>query len=734
MQEDPVRAPDVRDAVKLIAKQRKSHALDTHDWNFGSRQSSLTLNDAYLRLGVAPEVGDDTVEVAFSSNDNRETIFLKEALHVIAKSRGSNRLADFLERVAPSTFIKEDIRTAAEWPVGLANLGATCYLNSMLQAWFSIKPLRELVLDWEQFAKPLDAATIAKHTVGQRKIERWEVEEGQKFLKEWKDLFVDMIETPDREVKPRVELVMATLAPKDPTARQEADAAAVQAVKRRQSSVHSPMLTKADLNPIKVDEPVVEEDAESVSSTKVLPDPVERAGSEDTLVDGVAAEPGPADQPNQTDEISSSTIPGPALKADPTNADAVTEEPATSIEEVETAPERPPPPPPRPQKAEIDKEKLSLYMGQQDVSETIGSGLFRFSCAIKSQDESQQEQQDQVKDLFWGMEVITRESRANAVPNKDLPVPFNVIRVRPAPTLEEALNAEFGVDTVEESDIVMHKEITAIPPVLHIEIIRAQVTHKDETDVVLPLELYMDRYLDTASESFKQASKAASLAAIEKHKMVTRRTTLGPTEDKHGMDGTNLLSTTLSYLEGLGDSNMEWLESLKRQAEMEKMEAAALTSTLIEDLESQERLAKEKVTPHETKDKKYLLHSVFIHRGVNNSGHYWVYIRDFQQNVWRKYNDGYVDLVTDPSLREVLHTTGLLSDSRKNTPYLMTYVEATKVEELVEPLHRQIPAAVSGAEDVQMSGVDGADDSVKVLEGQAPPPPNSHAEHQNVDW
>ena len=50
----------------------------------------------------------------------------------------------------------------------------------------------------------------------------------------------------------------------------------------------------------------------------------------------------------------------------------------------------------------------------------------------------------------------------------------------------------------------------------------------------------------------------------------------------------------------------------------------------------------------------YDLHSVVIHDGSAQQGHFYSYIYDFNQNVWRKYNDIHVKTVSE---EEVLKDT-----------------------------------------------------------------------------
>ena len=81
----------------------------------------------------------------------------------------------------------------------------------------------------------------------------------------------------------------------------------------------------------------------------------------------------------------------------------------------------------------------------------------------------------------------------------------------------------------------------------------------------------------------------------------------------------------------------------------------------------------------------YRLHSVFIHRGQVSAGHYWIFIYDFANSIWRKYNDGYVNEVLDTS---VIYEPE--SSARPATPYFLVYVRDDIKSELVEAVCRDV--------------------------------------------
>lgn len=85
------------------------------------------------------------------------------------------------------------------------------------------------------------------------------------------------------------------------------------------------------------------------------------------------------------------------------------------------------------------------------------------------------------------------------------------------------------------------------------------------------------------------------------------------------------------------------------------------------------------------RDIRYHLHSVFIHRGGTSSGHYWVYIYDFKQDCWRKYNDGYVTEVLDP--KEEVYAKDSL-ETRPATPYFLVYIKNELEEQLADAICR----------------------------------------------
>jgi ubiquitin carboxyl-terminal hydrolase 25/28 len=81
------------------------------------------------------------------------------------------------------------------------------------------------------------------------------------------------------------------------------------------------------------------------------------------------------------------------------------------------------------------------------------------------------------------------------------------------------------------------------------------------------------------------------------------------------------------------------------------------------------------------KNHGYRVHSVFIHRGQATFGHYWIYINDIKNRVFRKYNDEYI---TEVQYSEVFDT----NDENTATPYFVVFVREDLANDYVDALVR----------------------------------------------
>lgn len=168
-----------RRAVQLLAEERKSEALN-HFLKTGEMTAGeMDVADAYRLLQIPDRTVDEgaimaaytiCVDEAPAQAEN-----YNQALRIIAKDKNSPLLSNMVSGSAT----KPD-RNLAEWPVGLQNIGNTCYLNSLLQFYFSIRPYRDMVLDFENFKMDINEDILSQKQVGSRKVSQKEVERSQR--------------------------------------------------------------------------------------------------------------------------------------------------------------------------------------------------------------------------------------------------------------------------------------------------------------------------------------------------------------------------------------------------------------------------------------------------------------------------------------------------------------------------------------------------------------------------
>lgn len=162
-------------ALKLIAESRNSPVLNHFLLTGETPAGEMDVSDAYRLLQLPDGTADDGVITAgytICVDDNPgEADKYNQALVIIANHINSASLK------AMAGISTEPERNMRDWPVGLQNIGNTCYLNSLLQFYFSVRPFREMVLDFERFQMDLnDEESLVKKQVGSRKVTKKEIE------------------------------------------------------------------------------------------------------------------------------------------------------------------------------------------------------------------------------------------------------------------------------------------------------------------------------------------------------------------------------------------------------------------------------------------------------------------------------------------------------------------------------------------------------------------------------
>lgn len=182
-------------AVQIIADSRNSEGLSHFIKTGEAVLGEMDIGDAYRMLQIPDRTADEDAVVAayticIDDNPGQSDVYGR-ALRIIAKEMDSS----MLKNMAGVT--TEETQDLTEWPVGLQNIGNTCYLNSLLQFYFSIRPYRDMVLSVEKFQMNLDNATsLVEKKVGSRKVAGKEIERSLR-CKSFSDLktltFTDLI-------------------------------------------------------------------------------------------------------------------------------------------------------------------------------------------------------------------------------------------------------------------------------------------------------------------------------------------------------------------------------------------------------------------------------------------------------------------------------------------------------------------------------------------------------------
>lgn len=400
----------------------------------------------------------------------------------------------------------------------------------------------------------------------------------------------------------------------------------------------------------------------------------------------------------------------------------------------------------------LEHQKRSSGTDQQDVEEVMGSIINRLQAAIRptSTDSTTGIQLEKIMETFFVTTVNYTKKFDEQEYQHEISFDRSITAFPAAEgpcSLYDALGRNFDQQILEDSKLSRYTAIKTLPPVLHVLIQRSQsMGSKNGNPVVIPETLYLDRYMDAPHNSplFRQRVQdwitaerildlKSQLAKIEANPsymtfLQTYESEVGAAEATANQpsDGNNeptkqeestenwdfdgpveddfLLITTskTSKVAATGKSSNK-LDNIQKTH-------AAVLEMMEKELQQRQEMLEESLSSQ--KQISYRLHAVICHRGHLTSGHYWVWIHDFEANVWRWYNDA--DVRENKDTAEVLRTL-----STSGEPYFLCYVRDEDKDQYVSVPKRE-PPAMEDADKVQDEQGNQAEQDKNETEGQEP--------------
>ncbi|KAF5385340.1 hypothetical protein D9615_001037 [Tricholomella constricta] len=673
------------EAFRMLAEARGSESL-RRVWE-SSKDRIMTPEKAYDTLEVPKDVDDFMLITVYNMRMDElpsQLDKMREAMTVIAEVRDSQRLRQFLELGQDPGEIIVPIRP--DLPRGLNQLGNTCYLNSLLQYFYTIKDLREAVIPMSK----LDLKSVEDEKFSEDDLKRHRV-----VINQLAELFFNLEYADAAAVTPSIDLAKLALV----TSRDEEEDEADKGGTDSSNDTDATLVDDGPPRPAATEMPTESPRSPTRSPNSVLGKRARDIDRQPSLMDldspaAVPSSPVRDDFASSPSRLSDSPPPLTTPESPPRIEPEASGSGSSSRVDVEMkdtpAPiGKPPPLPPR--KSTQTSDSVMMFGKQHDVAECMDNCMFQIETALLRFDglhDSQGESSDKtsvVKRLFYGKlrQRLTghQPTRSTVHEKEDLfsHLPVNV--TNDGVDIYDGLSGYFD-DIVDFDGEKRRMEVSLIdlPPVLQIQLQRVQFNretlqpYKSQAYVKFGETIHMDRFMDNADPHKKAQSK-------------TIQTQLNACRERvrillDGKDGPYLsaLENTSNFMVKLGTELIDVDEDLVFQLNEEQ----SLLKTEIDDTRARADQLKDDLEAiwRDDTEMAYELTSVFIHRGSSPSfGHYFFYSRHLPDHPdsWFKYNDSDVTVV---SKDEVLaDTTGSTAN-----PYLLVF--ARKGAEVVDTVKR----------------------------------------------
>lgn len=568
----------------------------------------------------------------------------RAALRVI----GEHKDSDLIRQYLLTGNLDSSLIPAYDWPVGLANIGNTCYLNSILQYLFTVKPVREFVLNFNGTMDNEEA--YLQRTLGGSKLTSHQLERSFQLVYHLQNLFRELVESPERVVSPSKELAFLVFLRFEDTVefiresskREEKEPKDLQ-MKDRSPSSSSTEEFDSDIEiiekPMEEEIVVISEAEPDFENKHLTQDQDGEMELNETMGTIKAGEYGSSENQTESESEEESVSGNYRLLA-------ISEEQMHGVD----------------------------ANSQQDAQECLSNVILQIEAVIPPElvDKESGEQLDFFKNLFFGktlQRLVSLTYNSDVRTKKEIFANL-IVNVQTQPrTLYDGLDETFGTQRVEwlSSYRDKYERIIDIPTILQIQFQRVfydrklMSLKKNNHGIQYPQELYMDRYMDTDDPELIQKREE-----VEEMKETLRgyKERLGYfyAVDEQGMTIREALIHTKGWLYKMNTGSDSLLKELENKIDHIPEEIEGL-NTKISELE-------DKIDHHfdDYQEHAYTLFAVFIHKGEASYGHYWIYLNDMLNGYFRKYNDENVTRAPESDVFDI-------SSRERTTAYFLGYVK-----------------------------------------------------------